>query len=269
VAGFIAWIPVSLSIVVARDGNPAGRSAGQVVRIAIDGSSEESLSLPNSHHDLSVTPDNGALLFTNDDPDHCGRVTKLNADGTQTVVFDIRAGLGNRFTATGDDPCHCNSIHYNPGDDSITFSCLTLNTYFKLDASGRLLWVLGGGDGLSDFSGDGAEWNRQHGHHMLTEDSILFFNNRGTREDSLAIQVELDLDTMTATESWSYEGGNSSITLGDVQRLTNGNTLVSYCNAGVVHEVNADSQLVQEWEFEDGIGYVEHRHSLYGPPDVP
>jgi hypothetical protein len=74
---------------------------------------------------------------------------------------------------------------------------------------------------------------------------------------------------MTATRQWSYDGGNSSMTLGDVQRLANGNTLITYCNAGVVHEVDEAGQLLQEWTFGGSMGYVEHRRSLYGPPDDP
>jgi hypothetical protein len=57
--------------------------------------------------------------------------------------------------------------------------------------------------------------------------------------------------------------------LGDVQRLANGNTLVTYCNAGVLHEVDASKALVQTWTFSGAVGYSEHRTSLYGAPERP
>jgi len=58
----------------------------------------------------------------------------------------------------------------------------------------------------------------------------------------------------------------SSQTFGDAQRLPNGNTFITYCNAGVMQEVNADQDLIQAWEFSGGTGYSSHRPSLYGPP---
>lgn len=255
----------------ARDGNPAGNNMGQVVRVSMDGLEQEALSVPYSHHDLSVTPDNGVLFFTSDGSENCDYVTKRAEDGTLTPLYDVRQAFGDAFDGSNPDPCHCNSIHYHEADDSITFSCLNQNAYVKLTQAGELVWVLGGSNGQSQFSGDGAEWTRQHGHDLVAEDRLLFFNNGAgmTNGNSLAIEVELDFETMTATRVWSYDGDDSSQTLGDVQRLPNGNTLVSYCNSGTLHEVAADGTLVQVWTFPGGVGYVDHRASLYGPPENP
>jgi hypothetical protein len=59
--------------------------------------------------------------------------------------------------------------------------------------------------------------------------------------------------------------------LGDVQRLPNGNTLVAYSTSGVLHQVNAAGELVQEltWPIGGAFGFVNHRPSLYGPPALP
>src|SRR5690606_21714779 len=121
-----------------------------------------------------------------------------------------------------------------------------------------------------------AQWNRNHGHQMLTPTRILFFNNNGlggpeqrvstNSNSSLMLELELDLDERTATRIWAYDGGNSSQTLGDVQRLPNGNTHATYSNAGLMHQVDADGTLVQEWDFPRGTGYASHRATLYGPP---
>jgi hypothetical protein len=72
---------------------------------------------------------------------------------------------------------------------------------------------------------------------------------------------------MTAETTWMYDGNESSQTLGDVQRLWNGNTFVTYSNAGALHEVNASGTLLQSISFETGVGYMSKRRSLYGPPD--
>ena len=126
-------------------------------------------------------------------------------------------------------------------------------------------------------TGGDIDWNAQHGHHLINPERLLFFNNGGLQETSrtgvaptsLAVELQLDLEQMTATRVWTYDGGLFSQTLGDVQRLANGNTLVTYSNAGVLHEVDPQGELLQTWEFPDGIGYASHRTSLYGPPDVP
>jgi len=54
--------------------------------------------------------------------------------------------------------------------------------------------------------------------------------------------------------------------MGDVQRLKNGNTIIAYSTKGVLHEVDAQSKLLQEWTMAT-FGYVEKRKSLYGPPE--
>jgi hypothetical protein len=50
-----------------------------------------------------------------------------------------------------------------------------------------------------------------------------------------------------------------------VQRLPNGNTLATYSNQGVIHEVDAQGNLVQEIT-GPAVGFSMHRESLYGAP---
>ena len=71
---------------------------------------------------------------------------------------------------------------------------------------------------------------------------------------------------MTATKTWSYTatGARSSV-LGDVQRLPNGNVLVTYSTTGQVHEVDPSGNLVMKIT-GSSLGYSEFRESLYGPP---
>jgi hypothetical protein len=252
-------------------GSNRDRSAeGTVFEVSMEGTEQTTFVVPTSHHDLSPTPDGDLLFLTRDGTDGCDRVTRWSADGTTSIVFDVAVGLGDAFLAERTDPCHCNSIHYSPIDETITLSCLNQNTYMKIDGTGKLLWVLGGNNGQSYFDGDGAQWEHQHGHQMVTADRILFFNNGATPSaNALAIEVELDTDTWTATRVWSYQGDVSSPTLGDVQRLRNGNTLVTYSNAGVIHEVDRAARLVRSWSVGHELGYVEHRETLYGPPSNP
>ncbi|HEX6766398.1 MAG TPA: hypothetical protein VF103_12990, partial [Polyangiaceae bacterium] len=94
-----------------------------------------------------------------------------------------------------------------------------------------------------------------------------FFNNGERMTDAVAREVTLDLVAKTATTTWTYAGGEASTTLGDVERLWNGNTLVTYSNAGIIHEVTAAGTLVQTTSLstQGGMGYSTKRKSLYGP----
>lgn len=254
-----------------RDGNPAARPGGQVVRVSLDGSTEERLTVDTGHHDFAVTPDNGVLFLTGGGGDACGQVQKWSVDGDLAQFYDIRNAFGDAMKP-GADPCHCNAIHYHPEDASVTFSCLGQNAYVKVSQEREMLWVLGGNNGQGHFTGDVA-WDRQHGHHMPDPSRILFLNNNGggdsASKSSLAVELELDLENRTARRIWEYDGGEVTQTLGDVQRLANGNTLVTYCNAGILHEVSSAKQLVQVWEFTSGVGYTDFRESLYGVPPRP
>jgi len=254
--------------------NPGGQDGGQSARIAMDGSGEEDLSVTRGHHDLCIVED-GVLILTGGGTDSCGEVTKIADDGSTTTLYDIRQAFGDTFQAGANDPCHCNSIHYNPADDTITMSCLSQNAFVKVGMDGTLHWVLGGNGSQSHFSGD-IEWNRQHGHHMVSPTRLVFFNNNGLDPaeggmmggggSSLAVEMQLDLDTMGATRTRVFDGGHSSQTFGDAQILLNENLLVNYCNDGVILEVDTDDQLVAEWTFSGGIGYSNQRPTLYGLP---
>jgi hypothetical protein len=75
---------------------------------------------------------------------------------------------------------------------------------------------------------------------------------------------------MTATVAWDYaaDPGIENAVMGDVQRLANGNTVVSYSTQGVLHEVDPSGSLVREltWDLGGAFGYVVQRPTLYGPP---
>jgi hypothetical protein len=70
--------------------------------------------------------------------------------------------------------------------------------------------------------------------------------------------------TFAATKSWEYKPGTSSNVLGDVQRLPNGNTLVTFSTASIIHEIDPQRTLIQS--FNGAGGYAEWRATLYGPP---
>jgi hypothetical protein len=254
--------------VYARDANQTGAPGGRVVRVSMDGSVAETINVDTGHHDMAVTPSNGVLFLTGDGRENCSTITYLSPQGTLTPFYDLRDAFQDSFIG-GSDPCHCNSIDYNTADRSVSVSCLGQNAYIKLTDQGELMWVLGGNAGQSQFGGD-VHWVRNHGHHFISPTRLVFYNNNGGGDSSattsVAVELELNLTNRTATRVWEYVGGETSTTLGDVQRLKNGNTLVTYSNAKTIREIGNDLSEIQTWVYDVPVGYADHLTSLYGQP---
>jgi len=254
-----------------RDGNPGGaENMGQIAKIAMDGSSSSVQSVPTSHHDLSVLPD-GSIVYIKKNPSGtCDAIYRHAGDGenyaADTMVFDVA-------TAFSGGTCHSNSLHYHDSDGSFTISDLNHDAYVKVSSAGEVEWVLGGGQN-SDFTGPGATWERQHGHHLLADDTLLFFNNGTTTSvvPSPVKEVTLNFGDMSAENGFTYEseacsGPCLSQFMGDVQRLPGGNTFVTYSSMGIVHEVDPQGEMIRSFDLPDtSAGYSEHRPTLYGPP---
>jgi hypothetical protein len=253
-----------------------GRGNGRLYRVSMDGASESEPEITYHHHDFTVLPDNRLALLEFDEDGQadgqgtCDRIVERDPDGNTEVVYPLREGLS--YLATHTEWCQANAIHYNPAEDAYYVSVLLQNMIVKIDrAERRLLWVLDGDDPLeSDFPG--VTWERQHGFHPLDDGTLLLFNNNDDDSaigPSHALVLALDDEEGTATLEWQYESDISCPMLGDVQRLSNGNTLVTYSTAGTFHEVDSAERLVREISFGlgDALGYADARRSLYGPPD--
>ena len=109
-----------------------------------------------------------------------------------------------------------------------------------------------GGDQSTFTQGDAIHWIGEHGHRDLGNDRFLMFNNgmnpmSGERDINTSIVYEIQLDpaTNTATRVWQYDAGLQTTVFGDVQRITNGNTLINYGIRGTLQEVDPDGNLVQ------------------------
>lgn len=252
-----------------RDANPLGRSAGRVVRIPIDGSEEEPIEMDLGHHDFVPVPD-GFLFLVGGGEDTCDIIQHRSKDGEVTAFYSLRDAFGETFRPGELNACHCNAIDYNLHDESVSVSCLNQNAFVKISSEGELVWVLGGNNGQSHFTGD-VNWDRQHGHHLISPTRMVFFNNLGggdsTDTSALAVELQLDLEAKTANRVWEYASDADSAILGDAQYLPNGNVLVTYSSAGEIHEVNTSQERVRLWKFPDGIGYSQHYADLPTPHD--
>ena len=148
--------------------NVAGGDAS-MKRVTMDGLVEDDFSaeFEELHHDFTVLPDE-TIAFIRHDGER-DLVVERAPDGTLTTIFNVASAHGGSMRN------HANSIHYRADDDTYTVSDLNQDAYVKVTRQGDVVWVLGGS--TSDFTGDGATWEAQHGHHVLGDDRFLFFSN--------------------------------------------------------------------------------------------
>jgi len=249
-------------------GNPMQGGQGAIRRVSMDGT-EVTETVPgtnNAHHDLAPLPDGSvAAILHGSGGGACSKIVQISPD---LSITDIVGDVSSLYQPAGD--CHPNSILYHEADNSFTVSDRNPNMYVKFSRDGQIQWQLGGNNPKGPHIQ--ASWNVNHGHHLLPDGHFIFFNNNGPNPGggnaSPVVEFELDTMAMTATEVFRYSpaSGESSFSLGDVQRLPNGNTLITYSNTGVLHEVNSMGQVVQTISAGTPLGYAMHRESLYGPP---
>jgi hypothetical protein len=246
------------------DNMNSGMTPANIHRISMDGLVDEDLSedFGIQDHQMTLLPDESVIFYGHDQ--ECPDIKRRFADGRIETIVNARTAHG----VTG--ACHVNFVEYSPDDQTLVFSDDNHDNFTKITLDGEVVWVMSGM--TNQFTGDGAMWDRQHGIDILAVNRFVYFNNgrMGSAQGSIAYELLLDLTAMTATRVWSYQAmpGISNDQLGDVQRLPNGNTVVAYSTQGVLHEVDADGNLLQEiaWPIGGAYGYIHKRASLYGPP---
>ncbi len=120
---------------------------------------------------------------------------------------------------------------------NLLISILQTSTLAVIDPETRqVVWALRG------------QWRKQHQPTVLANDHLLLFDNVGIDRDH---SRALEIDPRQGDIVWQYAGTAleplASRTLGSVQRLANGNTLITEAERGRAVEVTPDNQIV--WEY--------------------
>jgi len=93
----------------------------------------------------------------------------------------------------------------------------------------------------------------QHCVRVLPNGHLLMYDNglSHTPPHSRAVEYALDVPHRTATMVWEYEPSPAIFTaiVGSAERLRNGNTLVGFGDAGVLHEVASDGTVIAKGTF--------------------
>jgi hypothetical protein len=243
---------------------------GEMRTVSMDGEREQRdvPGLEFAHHDFTVMPGGkvAALVWRMPGVEVESELVIRSPDGTVTSPFTIG---GNLYRS---DSFHANAVHYVPSDGGFTIADRNPSVLVKVSATGTPRWQLGGGCEEAPAGADHCSaqaWQIVHGHHLLDDGTLVLFNNGGddTPAHVFAYAVDDAPDAFTATIVKSYAGHASSVTLGDVQRLPGGNTLVTYSTDGVIVELDPSWNEVQR--FSVRVGYSSWRPTLYGAPPRP
>ena len=164
------------------------------------------------------------------------------------------------------DFLHCNAIEIDE-DGHFLISNRNISEITKINrTTGDVIWRFGGDQSDFDMTND-YPFSKQHCIKSLGNNRYLLYDNgnqsniyTGGIKRSRAVEYELDLNNYTATKVWSYVHPDSLFTpsIGSVQRLDNGNTLICFGNnqlnerGAVITEVNANNEIVFEMEFDYG-----------------
>lgn len=233
---------------------PASNNGGPLERVTMDGLDGETYPGAIGSHDL--TPVSGELMaFIEYGESDCDSVFEIDPSGETREVIETEGVI--MATGGGAFGCHANALRYSAAEDVYTVSDVSTDV-LVFDREGVLQWR------LSDIVAGGVEtWGgSQHGHHLLANSMLVYANRYGGANASAAVEYTLDGELI-----FHYESGDFSANLGDAQRLPGGNTLVTFSNDSLIHEVDAEGNLVLEIDGGgDAMGYALWRETLYGPP---
>ena len=217
-----------------------------------------------AHHDLFVRPDGTTWVLDR-------RATRVPALGDRVVLEDLVTVLGpdgaprrkisvlsalarSRYGASlrelpaTADVLHTNTLEMLDGRAGelglpavraghLLLSLLTLDAVAVLDPQREeVVWASRG------------EWRRQHQPTLLSGGRLLLFDNGGAR----GVSQVLELAPARGEVTWRWPARPDpatlfSKTLGSVQRLAGGNTLITESENGRALEVAPDGEVV--WEF--------------------
>ena len=164
------------------------------------------------------------------------------------------------------DYVHINSIEID-FDGHFLISSRHLDEITKIHrTTGEIIWRLGGKRNQFSFVND-YPFSHQHTVKSLGDSKYLLFDNgnyssqfTGTNNYSRAVEYYLDTTLMTATKIWEYIHPDSlySDKKGGLQRLPNGNTLITFAEVFVpvsqittkesrIVEVDTNNSIVHEF----------------------
>ncbi|MEZ4821799.1 MAG: aryl-sulfate sulfotransferase [Ignavibacteria bacterium] len=186
-------------------------------------------------------------------------------DQNRNVVFqwrswdhvEITEAIHENLNATVVDYVHGNAIELDT-DGNILISSRHLSEISKISRStGEFIWRLGGVHNEFTFPNDPIGFSYQHDIRRIENGNVTLYDNGNFHSPQFSRAVEYHLDEVNkvATLVWEYRHDPDlyGFAMGSVQRLKNGNTLISWGSANpTITEVTPDGNIALEMTLPDG-----------------
>jgi len=252
----------------------------KLTRVRIDGSRVETYLVEGIHHDFVERPD-GSIAVLRRSPRQVGdvevvadEILEIATDGTTSTLWSLWDEPELEGEAIDDLEAHAthgNALDYDRERDVYYMGSRNLHTIFEVDGeTSTVLSRIGGESSDYDNVTDEELLTTYQHQYDLTADSILVFDNGDDETtESRVVEYALDDDAGTAERIWEYatDPPTYCYALGDVARLDDGSTLVTWSTAGIMDRVSADGELLSRFSLELGaaFGYTTPIISLYPP----
>lgn len=164
--------------------------------------------------------------------------------------FAVTDATHEDLTAGTIDYIHANAFELDT-DGNILLSARHMDEITKINRrTGDIMWRLGGAHNQFTFVNDTIGFSHQHDIRRLPNGNITMFDNGNfhTPPMSRAVEYRLDEEKRTAELVWEYRNTPDlyAFATGNVQRLANGNTLISWGTTNVITEVRSDGGKAME-----------------------
>ncbi len=260
------------SVNLAQGPDGASQADQELIRVGLDGTEVDYRSVPDGHHDFTVMPDGGITFIEYDVVDGVegDRIVEISPDGAETEIWSVWDDFEySGSTGPGETFSHFNAIDYYADEDAFYVSSLGLGGVMKVDrGSGELQWTMSGDH--SDFTladGDTELFDRNHQFHRLDDAMLVFVNGDEATNCSDVREYAYEGDAGEVELAWSYTPDPCVFTfsLGDVERLDSGNTMVTFSNQGQIDEVDPGGEVVWRLSADMGgaVGYATFMEDLY------
>lgn len=172
--------------------------------------------------------------------------------------YDVRDTQISSLTGAVIDFPHMNAIEVD-SDGHFLVSSRHVSEVTKINRdTGEVIWRLGGTNSTFTFTNDPLNgFCNQHAVRLVGTNRCTLFDNGDVRSPELSRGVEylLDLTNLTATLTWQFRQTPDLYApdMGNVQRLTNGNTLINWASGFLpkLTEVRPDGTKAFEMNWVD------------------
>jgi hypothetical protein len=245
-------------------GDPADNS--EIVRVALDGSSKETIPVPLLAHDFVEHPDGTLAAIVVEYRDFEGAqlrgdsIVEIDKAGHKKTVWTSWDCFDPK-TQPGDEPTHgwtfANALDYDAATEKYYLSMRTFSSIAKIDRkTAACEWVLGETGATMTFSPESERFQHEHQFQLRGDHLVVFDNDGAIGNVSRVLEYKLDFTTNVATQIWSYTANPTvySFVLGEPIRLDNGDTFIDWSAAGQLERVNDKNESI--WQLNTNIGYI-------------